>query len=76
MAREPKSPFLGTYQDTGYIFGNSAYTCCRNCGRRNNCPAEKRGKKCSYDNHTCGSCDRWDRRGCRYFVLDWNVLKV
>ena len=75
MAHENAEPFLGTYRESGYLFGNSAYTCCRNCGRRNNCPAEKR-EKCTSDNHPCGSCTRWDRRGCRYFVLDWSVLKL
>ena len=76
MNRERPAPCFSTYQDTGYVFGNSAYTCCRNCARRNGCPVERRGKKCTPGDYDCTGCTRWNRRGCRYFVLDWGVLKV
>ena len=76
MTRDAHRSVFGTYQDTGYVFGNQVWTCCRNCARRNGCPVEKRGKKCRNTGHACDSCPLWNRRGCRYFVLDWSVLKI
>ncbi|MDD1691091.1 MAG: hypothetical protein LUQ66_10565 [Methanoregula sp.] len=77
MARDNHKPvFGGTYRDTGYIFGNSAYTCCHNCTRREDCPPEAEGKKCTRKQHICTSCTRWNEQGCRHFVLDWEILKI
>ena len=75
MPREER-PVFGSYRDTGYVLGNTAFTCCRNCARREHCPAEKRGKKCTTIGSGCGSCTKWNNRGCRYFILDWSVLKL
>jgi hypothetical protein len=77
MARDNRKPvFGGSYRDTGYIFGNSAYTCCHNCTKRVACPVEAEVKKCSKDPGTCTSCTRWNRRGCSHFVLDWGIMKI
>jgi len=74
MNHDRQKTVLAGYADSGYVLGNSSYTCCRNCARQNNCPMERTGKMCPEDNHSCHPCTRWDRQGCRYFVLDWNVL--
>jgi len=69
-------PVFGTtYLETGYLFGNSAYTCCRNCIKRNDCP-EDPGKKCTRKKGTCTGCTLWNEHGCRHFVLDWEILAI
>lgn len=75
MVRD-EQPVFGSYRDTGYVFGNDVFTCCRNCARREHCPAEKRGKKCATIGSGCGSCTKRSLRGCRYFVLDWGVMAI
>ena len=77
MTRDNNKPvFGGNYRDTGYIFGNSAYTCCHNCAHRDDCPKEARGKKCTRRHGTCTSCTLWNEDGCRNFVLDLSILKI
>lgn len=76
MSRDRPLPvFSSAYRDTGYIFGSSAYTCCHNCTRREDCPGEQ-GKRCTKEHGTCRSCTLWSGQGCRHFVLDWGVLKI
>jgi hypothetical protein len=77
MTSSRTEPVFGTtYRGTGYQFGNSAYTCCRNCKKRNNCPEEAQGKKCTRRSGTCGACTLWNEHGCRHFVLDWGILEI
>ncbi|MFA4826168.1 MAG: hypothetical protein WC593_13530 [Methanoregula sp.] len=72
----PVPVFSGSYLDTGYIFGVSAFTCCHNCTRRNNCPKKVRKWKCTKKQSTCNSCTRWSERGCKKFRLDWSILNI
>lgn len=67
--------FSGSYRDTGYLFKNSAYTCCHNCTLRNACPRETEGMRCTKDQDTCISCKQWNEHGCGHFVLDWGILR-
>lgn len=77
MTRSKNRPVLGTtYRETGYQFGNSAYTCCRNCSKRHDCPEKARGKKCTRKKGTCTGCTLWNEHGCRHFVLDWGILAI
>jgi len=77
MTGERQEPvFSGLYRDTGYIFGNSAYTCCHNCTRKDKCPLDTTGVKCTREQRTCKSCTLWNTHGCRHFVLDWRILEI
>jgi hypothetical protein len=77
MTRNKNKPVFGTtYRDTGYLFGNSVYTCCRNCSKQHDCPEEARGKKCTRKKGTCRSCTLWNEHGCRYFVMDRESLDI
>jgi len=77
MTSSRTRPVFGTtYRETGYLFGNSVYTCCRNCSRRHDCPKEAREKKCTKHKGTCRSCTLWNEHGCRYFILDWEIMRV
>jgi len=71
MNREVSEPCFSTLADAGYVWGNSAYTCCYNCTRRDDCPMEAKGKRCTREHRTCPSCTRWNKHGCRHFILDW-----
>ena len=76
MTSERQNVFSGVYRNTGYIFGNSAYTCCHNCTRKDDCPNDAAGGKCTREQHTCKSCTMWNTQGCRHFVLDWKILEI
>ena len=71
-----KAEFSGSYRDTGYLFGNGAYTCCHNCTKQDACPGDANGRKCTREQRTCTTCTQWNRRGCRNFVLDWGIMKI
>ena len=43
----------GTYLNSNFISGQITGTCCYGCAKRDDCPMEAVGRKCSKDHDTC-----------------------
>ncbi|WP_320211719.1 hypothetical protein [Methanospirillum purgamenti] len=59
-----------------YIAGRPTGTCCFVCKKRENCPFENVGKKCTRNHEFCKGCDWWDERGCIMFQFDKKFLRM
>ena len=57
------------------IYGRTG-TCCWGCAKRDDCPMEAVGRRCTKDHTTCNKCTWWGARGCYCFAIDKNLLKM
>lgn len=58
------------------ISGRTTVTCCWGCAKRDDCPMEAVGRRCTQDHTTCSECTWWGTRGCYAFAIDKNLLKM
>ena len=66
----------GTYVNFDVIYGRTTGTCCWGCAKRSDCPREAVGRKCTRDHITCTECTWWGERGCIFFAIDKELLKM
>jgi hypothetical protein len=66
----------GSYLNPDFIFGRATGTCCWGCAKRDDCPMESAGRRCTRDHTACEVCTWWNERGCVYFEIDRSFLKM
>jgi hypothetical protein len=57
----------GSYLNPNFLAGRATGTCCWGCAKRDDCPMEFAGRKCTRDHTTCDVCTWWNERGCIFF---------
>jgi hypothetical protein len=48
----------------------------RGCAKKDDCPMEAVGSRCTRDHTPCTECTWWGTRGCYAFAIDKNLLKM
>jgi len=66
----------GSFINFDVISGRSTGTCCWGCAKRDDCPMEAVGRRCTRDHTTCPECTSWGDRGCFCFEIDRNLLRM
>jgi hypothetical protein len=66
----------GSYINLDVIYGRGTGTCCWGCAKREDCPMEAVGRRCTRDHTTCPECTWWGERGCYCFAIDKDLLKM
>jgi hypothetical protein len=64
------------YLNPDFLAGRPTGTCCRGCAKRDGCPMEAVGRKCTLEGDSCMACTHWDERGCFCCAIDKNLLKL
>ena len=72
----PSKPAPRQFLNPDFIFGRATGTCCWGCAKRDDCPMESVGRRCTRDHETCPECTWWNERGCILFELDRALLKM
>ncbi|ACL16846.1 hypothetical protein Mpal_1533 [Methanosphaerula palustris E1-9c] len=64
------------YLNPDFLAGRPTGTCCWGCAKKDDCPMESLGRRCTRDHTTCPVCTWWNERGCILFQIDWSFLKM
>jgi hypothetical protein len=64
------------YLNPDFLAGRQTGTCCRGCAKRDDCPLESAGRRCTKDHTSCPKCTWWGERGCLLFEIDRDLLKM
>jgi hypothetical protein len=75
MARAKKHEY-SQYLNPDFLAGWATGTCCWGCAKRNDCPMEAVGRKCTKDHTMCAGCSWWGERGCFCFEIDKILLRM
>jgi len=66
----------GSYLNPDFLAGRPTGTCCWGCAKRDDCPMESAGRRCTKDHTVCDACTWWNERGCIFFEFDRNFLRM
>jgi len=65
-----------SFLNPDFIAGRATGTYCWGCAKRKDCPLEHVGRRCTHDHTTCNVYTWWNERGCIFFEIDRNFLRM